>query len=416
MSNAETVTTESESAYEHRATYSPEDNKLRLYPSRRLDAEEYKRVKDHGFIWAAKQGLFVAPMWTPARFDLLTEICGEVEDEDTSLVNRAAERAERFDGYREKRAADASRAAQQVKNLSDGIPLGQPILVGHHSQRRAERDAQKIENGMRQAVKMWETSKYWTDRAAGAIAHAKYKEKPEVRARRIKKLGAEMRTHERDNNKAAACLTLWSTENLTLEKARKIAGCTEAGYLRLPKKEGDTGSQNPSAYDVLREEPYTIYAPRTLQEVIDQAKKAYPRRIAHNNRWIEHYQNRIAYETAMLNEQGAGELIAPKPRPKQLPICNYDGEVTVKRYSQTATYKMHHMTKAEYAEAVKRENTGCWEDVNKTHRVKVALIPQPEKPRYQWSFGPVFITDSKVTPPPAFAPDAAPVSLEVCHG
>jgi hypothetical protein len=34
---------------------------------------------------------------------------------------------------------------------------------------------------MRRAVKLWEAAGYWKDRAAGAIAHAKYKERPDVR-------------------------------------------------------------------------------------------------------------------------------------------------------------------------------------------------------------------------------------------
>jgi len=44
------------------ATYSPEDNKLRLYSSTRLDRELYARVRSAGFIYAPKQELFVAPM------------------------------------------------------------------------------------------------------------------------------------------------------------------------------------------------------------------------------------------------------------------------------------------------------------------------------------------------------------------
>ena len=35
----------------HSATYSPEDNKLRLYPAHRLDKETYERVKAAGFSW-----------------------------------------------------------------------------------------------------------------------------------------------------------------------------------------------------------------------------------------------------------------------------------------------------------------------------------------------------------------------------
>jgi len=60
------------------ATYSVTDNKLRLYSSQRLDAETYQAVKDHGFKWAPKQELFVAPMWTPGREDFLIELAGEI--------------------------------------------------------------------------------------------------------------------------------------------------------------------------------------------------------------------------------------------------------------------------------------------------------------------------------------------------
>ena len=44
--------------------------------------------------------------------------------------------------------------------------------------------------------------------------------------------------------------------------------------MTLPRKEGDrqdfTGS--PTAYDVLREEPSTLYAPCTLEEVVEAAQ------------------------------------------------------------------------------------------------------------------------------------------------
>ena len=123
------------------ATYSPDDNKLRLYASRRLDSETYARVKAAGFRWAPKQDLFVAPMWTPAREDLLIELAGEIDDEDKSLVDRAEERAERFEDYSDKRMRDAESARKAVAAIADNIPFGQPILVGHHSEKHARRDA-----------------------------------------------------------------------------------------------------------------------------------------------------------------------------------------------------------------------------------------------------------------------------------
>ena len=108
------------------ATYSPEDNKLRLYASERLDPETYKKTRGMGFIYAPKQGLFVAPMWTPSREDFLIEMCGEIGDEDKSLVERSEERAERFEVYSEHRAEDADRAQKAVSYITDNIPMGQP--------------------------------------------------------------------------------------------------------------------------------------------------------------------------------------------------------------------------------------------------------------------------------------------------
>jgi len=58
---------------------------------------------------------------------------------------------------------------------------------------------------MRRAINLWETSEYWQRRAAGAIAHAKYKELPAVRARRIKKLEAEQRKVQRDHDRQGSC-------------------------------------------------------------------------------------------------------------------------------------------------------------------------------------------------------------------
>jgi Domain of unknown function (DUF3560) len=205
------------------ATYSPEDNKLRLYSSSRLDAETYARVKEAGFSYAPKQDLFYAPMWTPHREDLLLEICGEIDDEDRTLVERAEERSERFNEYSDKRAEDADRAHNAVSAIADGIPFGQPILVGHHSERRDRKDAERIESGMRKAIKMWDTSKYWTDRAAGAVRHAKYKERPDVRARRIKTLEADKRMQERTIVESQKFLKAWSREGLTEAQARTIA-------------------------------------------------------------------------------------------------------------------------------------------------------------------------------------------------
>ena len=77
-------------------TYSPEDNKLRLYATGRLPADVYQRVMAVGFKWAPKQGLFVAPMWTPERAALLVELCGEIGDDARTVPSDRREREPLF--------------------------------------------------------------------------------------------------------------------------------------------------------------------------------------------------------------------------------------------------------------------------------------------------------------------------------
>ena len=295
------------------ATYSPEDNKLRLYSSSRLDAETYQRVRTAGFVWAPKQDLFVAPMWTPGRADLLLELCGEIGDEDTSLVERAEQRAERFDDLSDKRFSDAEQAQKAVHNITAGIPFGQPILVGHHSEKRARKDAERIENGMRRAVQMWDTAEYWQHRAAGALRHAKYKERADVRARRIKKIEADLRKHERNHAEAAKHLRAWNTEGLTHAQALFIAN---RSYL----------SACFTLADYPRAEPVSQYeGPTSLWSALndgvvtaEQAKafaiEAQTAALAWAARWIAHYSLRLSYERAMLDEQGG--TVAEKTGPE----------------------------------------------------------------------------------------------------
>lgn len=301
-----------------KATYSPDDNKLRLYADGRLDRPDYDRVKAAGFKWAPKQELFVAPMWTPAREDLLIEMCGEVDDEDKTLVERADERAERFEGYSEKRANDAETAHRAVKGIMNNIPFGQPIIIGHHSERKARKHAEQIENGLRKAVNMWETSQYWISRAAGAVRNASYKERPDVRSRRIKGMEADRRKQANHKAESEKWLRLWSKEGLTQEQGIAIANYC---HLQMPKKQGDREdfSVSPSAYNALTNSHSSLYAPRSLEEVVAHAKQYYPRYIAHCDRWINHFTNRIEYERAMLAESGG--TVADKTGPEVGGAC-----------------------------------------------------------------------------------------------
>jgi hypothetical protein len=181
--------------------------------------------------------------------------------EDTSLVERAEERADRLVDYKDKRIGDAERAHEAVSRIADNIPLGQPILIGHHIERHARKDAERVENGMRKTVKMWHTAKYWEDRAKGALRHAKYKELPGVRHRRIKGLEADLRRYQNS-------------------------------FTPDPKTEPEIGTEE--RVWITNGSRSGRWAKSSSLPVIEQQSR----------RWIEHLQNRIAYEKAMRGEAG----------------------------------------------------------------------------------------------------------------
>ncbi|MBN8712182.1 MAG: hypothetical protein BGO12_10070 [Verrucomicrobia bacterium 61-8] len=297
------------------ATYSPEDNKLRLYARTRLDAETYTQVKAAGFSWAPRQQLFVAPMWTPQREDLLLKLCGEIGDKDKSLVQRASERAERFENYSENRAKDAEQARNQVDSIVEHIPFGQPILVGHHSERRARKDAERIDNGMRKSIKMWDTSKYWAARAEAAILDAKYKERPDVRARRIKKLEAEQRKKERTKAESERFLKAWSKPRLTMEDAARIANLDHGNFLSASQRT-DGKTWPVSLWDATQ----SRFEPQPkVEEIAAKAVKNHQATITWADRWLGHFANRLTYERTMLKQDGG--IVADQNRPEVGGAC-----------------------------------------------------------------------------------------------
>lgn len=283
------------------ATYSPDDNKLRLTASARLDAATYERVKAAGFAWAPKQEQFIAPMWTPGRADLCIELAGSIDDDDGSLMERAEDRAERFEGYEDNRRSDANSAHEAVRRIADGIPLGQPILVGHHSERRARKDAERIENGMRAAVRLWDTAEYWKRRAAAALAHAEYKERADVRYRRIKGLESDQRKHQKNHDAAQTFLNLWGT-------------AIEGGKGWKPRADGTPGDPRHRCLILAGMSgsgacDYGLWSKLdkgevTPEQAVEEASASCRRSIEYHARWLAHIGFRLDYERAMLGEAG----------------------------------------------------------------------------------------------------------------
>ena len=62
--------------------------------------------------------------------------------------DRRLAKADRYREWADKREAKAEAARKRVDEIAGMIPFGQPILVGHHSEKKHRRDADRIHDGM----------------------------------------------------------------------------------------------------------------------------------------------------------------------------------------------------------------------------------------------------------------------------
>ncbi|MEC5143113.1 DUF3560 domain-containing protein [Chitinophaga sp. 212800010-3] len=79
------------------------------------------------------------------------------------------ERKQRRIDYAREQAAkseqESTRRYNTADEISSFIPPGQPILVGHHSEKRHRRDLEKINNNMRKSIEATQKAAYYEDKA-----------------------------------------------------------------------------------------------------------------------------------------------------------------------------------------------------------------------------------------------------------
>lgn len=78
-------------------------------------------------------------------------------------------KAERYQGYASNAAARATSASDRRHAIADMIPLGQPILVGHHSERGHRRDIARMDSMMRHEIDDTNKAQHWQRRAAAVM-------------------------------------------------------------------------------------------------------------------------------------------------------------------------------------------------------------------------------------------------------
>lgn len=81
---------------------------------------------------------------------------------------RKENRIERFKELAAKNEQLSISSYETAKKIGSFIPMGQPILVGHHSEGRHRRDLAKIDNAMRKSVEATQKAGYYEDRVNSA--------------------------------------------------------------------------------------------------------------------------------------------------------------------------------------------------------------------------------------------------------
>jgi hypothetical protein len=187
----------------------------------RAQAPALKKTRDRmkwygqgGFWYVPRTRDTVQPRWRVDRLaeDLRRELPGvevvvnydlgegvrPAEEREVDRKERAEERADRLEERAEKKAGEAAAAWEAGRATADGIPLGQPILVGHHSERRHRRDIEKIQRSSEKSAELREEAADAKRGAVSARATVAAAEDPGAMQRRIERLEADRRRIERE--------------------------------------------------------------------------------------------------------------------------------------------------------------------------------------------------------------------------
>lgn len=128
----------------------------------------------------------------------------EIDNDPRPVAEREADKAahmeQRADMLAErasKRAGESATYHDRAHQLAERFPFGQPILVGHHSEARARRDANNVHNWHGKGFELDREATRLAAAAETAATYTEHRENPYVVARRLLKLEAERRDTQR---------------------------------------------------------------------------------------------------------------------------------------------------------------------------------------------------------------------------
>lgn len=120
-----------------------------------------------------------------------------VADREAEKAAHMEQRADMLADRADRRAGESASYHDRAHQLAERFPFGQPILVGHHSEARARRDADKVHTWHGKGFELDREAQRLAAAAESAATYIKHRENPYVAARRLLKLEAERRDTQR---------------------------------------------------------------------------------------------------------------------------------------------------------------------------------------------------------------------------
>ena len=185
----------------------------------RPDATTIAALKRDGWRWSGYR-----KQWHTNRRFAVPPV--EIPHEDGGTCDYSEERAGRLEERAGRKQSAADAAHTRAQRIASAIPLGQPILVGHHSERRHRRDLARIDAGYRQAFELGDAARDLARRADANEAHRERAASAGVTSRRIDRLRTELRKMDRVLAGAVVGEHCWTAENLAEYRRRRdlVAG------------------------------------------------------------------------------------------------------------------------------------------------------------------------------------------------
>jgi hypothetical protein len=130
---------------------------------------------------------------------------------------RQEDRAERYERRAEAAEAESNAAYDQSHKIIGAIPMGQPILIGHHSEKRHRRDLDRADHLMQKCAEASEKASYYKNKAESARSNSAISsDDPEA----VQKLQAKL-------EKLTASQATMKAVNAWYRKHKTLDGCPD---------------------------------------------------------------------------------------------------------------------------------------------------------------------------------------------